>query len=63
MRLDQEGFTVYAGCLDNNGPGKEELIRSCSDRLYTLQLDVSDEQQIRDAVTDVKKDLRLKGRQ
>ena len=62
MRLDQEGFTVYAGCLDNNGSGKEELVRSCSNRLHTLQLDVSNEVQIREAVAEVKNQLQLKGK-
>ena len=48
-RLDALGFRVFAGCLEENGPGARELEKSCSDRLQVLQLNVTKEEQI-DAV-------------
>ncbi|XP_061165728.1 dehydrogenase/reductase SDR family member 9-like [Saccostrea echinata] len=38
--LDSKGFSVFAGCLTNNG--EENLKKSCSKKLKTFPLDVSD---------------------
>jgi hypothetical protein len=27
---------VYAGCLDNQGPGSKDLVNACSSRLHTV---------------------------
>ena len=59
--LDLEGFTVYAGCLDNQGPGSKDLVNACSSRLHTVQLDVSDENQIKEAAVAIQKDMEVKG--
>ncbi|XP_038609728.1 17-beta-hydroxysteroid dehydrogenase type 2 [Tachyglossus aculeatus] len=47
--LDELGFTVFAGVLNEKGPGAEELRRSCSERLTVLQMDVTDSAQLKEA--------------
>ncbi|XP_052060361.1 estradiol 17-beta-dehydrogenase 2-like [Mytilus californianus] len=59
--LDKAGFKVYAGCLENEGHGKQDLTNSCSSRLQTIQLDVSNEIQIKTAAAIVQKDLEISG--
>uniref|UniRef100_A0A8C6YMJ5 Hydroxysteroid 17-beta dehydrogenase 2 n=1 Tax=Nothoprocta perdicaria TaxID=30464 RepID=A0A8C6YMJ5_NOTPE len=39
--LDNMGFIVFAGVLNKDGPGAEELRRTCSQRLSLLQLDIT----------------------
>uniref|UniRef100_A0A8C5TDE2 Hydroxysteroid 17-beta dehydrogenase 2 n=1 Tax=Malurus cyaneus samueli TaxID=2593467 RepID=A0A8C5TDE2_9PASS len=39
--LDSLGFVVFAGVLDKDGPGAQELRQSCSPRLCVLQLDIT----------------------
>jgi NAD(P)-dependent dehydrogenase (short-subunit alcohol dehydrogenase family) len=46
-RLDEQGFRVFAGCLERNGGGAAELKKSCSDRLRIVQLDVTKDDQIK----------------
>ncbi|XP_062582328.1 dehydrogenase/reductase SDR family member 9-like [Saccostrea cucullata] len=43
--LDSKGFSVFAGCLTNNG--EENLKKSCSQKLKTFPLDVSDNESIK----------------
>lgn len=59
--LDKLGFTVFAGVLDEKGPGAEELRRSCSQRLSVLQMDVTNPQQIKDAHSKVVDKVQDKG--
>lgn len=59
--LDKLGFTVFAGVLDEKGPGAEELRRSCSQRLSVLQMDVTNPQQIKDAHSKVVEKVQDKG--
>ncbi|XP_057568916.1 17-beta-hydroxysteroid dehydrogenase type 2 isoform X2 [Hippopotamus amphibius kiboko] len=59
--LDELGFTVFAGVLDGNGSGAEELRRTCSKRLSVLQLDVTNPQQIKDAHSKVKEEVQNRG--
>lgn len=51
--LDSLGFQVFAGCLFKDGPGEQQLREACSNRLVTLQLDVSNTQQVEDAAKTV----------
>lgn len=51
--LDQLGFEVFAGVLDERGSGAEELRRTCSSRLCVLQLDITIPEQIRNAYSKV----------
>jgi len=55
--LDIHGFQVFAGCLDVNCDGAQELKRKCSDRLHLVQLNVTDSVQIAVAVDYVKASL------
>uniref|UniRef100_A0A8C8VFA9 Hydroxysteroid 17-beta dehydrogenase 2 n=1 Tax=Pelusios castaneus TaxID=367368 RepID=A0A8C8VFA9_9SAUR len=52
-RLDNLGFVVFAGVLNKDGPGAEELKRSCSQRLHVLQLDITSSAQIQEAYLQI----------
>ncbi|KAI8514185.1 hypothetical protein Bbelb_085090 [Branchiostoma belcheri] len=54
-RLDSLGFTVFAGCLlaDSGGEGAKKLRAECSSRLSTVQIDVTDDGQVKAAVQQV----------
>ncbi|XP_019616127.1 PREDICTED: D-beta-hydroxybutyrate dehydrogenase, mitochondrial-like [Branchiostoma belcheri] len=58
-RLDSLGFTVFAGCLlaDSGGEGAKKLRAECSSRLSTVQIDVTDDGQVKAAVQQVKDNL------
>uniref|UniRef100_A0A6I8NQX9 Hydroxysteroid 17-beta dehydrogenase 2 n=1 Tax=Ornithorhynchus anatinus TaxID=9258 RepID=A0A6I8NQX9_ORNAN len=47
--LDKLGFIVFAGVLNERGPGAEELRRSSSERLTVLQMDVTKPAQVKEA--------------
>ncbi|NXH50684.1 DHB2 dehydrogenase, partial [Dicaeum eximium] len=47
--LDSLGFVVFAGVLNQDGPGAEELRRTCSQRLSVLQLDITNTTQVQEA--------------
>ncbi|XP_078679164.1 D-beta-hydroxybutyrate dehydrogenase, mitochondrial-like [Branchiostoma floridae x Branchiostoma belcheri] len=55
-RLNSLGFTVFAGCLlaDSGGEGAKKLRAECSSRLSTVQIDVTDDGQVKAAVQQVK---------
>nr|XP_025716313.1 estradiol 17-beta-dehydrogenase 2 isoform X2 [Callorhinus ursinus] len=59
--LDELGFTVFVGVLDETGSGAEELRRTCSQRLSVLQMDITDPQQIKDAHRKVVEKLQNRG--
>ncbi|XP_021025064.1 estradiol 17-beta-dehydrogenase 2 [Mus caroli] len=59
--LDKLGFTVFAGVLDKEGPGAEELRKHCSERLSVLQMDVTKPEQIKDAHSKVTEKIQDKG--
>ncbi|XP_077994912.1 retinol dehydrogenase 7-like [Glandiceps talaboti] len=59
--LDSIGFKVFAGCLFKGGEGEQQLIESCSTRLTTLQLDVTKEEQIKEALEIIKEKLEGQG--
>ncbi|KAM4614348.1 17-beta-hydroxysteroid dehydrogenase type 2 [Discoglossus pictus] len=52
--LDGLGVLVFAGVLDREGPGAEELRRVCSSRLSLIQLDVTNSEEIKRAYYNVK---------
>ncbi|XP_049948149.1 short-chain dehydrogenase/reductase family 9C member 7-like [Schistocerca serialis cubense] len=56
-RLDSLGVPVVAGCLFPEGPGAQRLVQHCSSRLRVLPLDVTSEQQVRDAVSSIRDSL------
>lgn len=55
--LDAKGVTVFAGCLHAEGPDAMNLKEKCSERLHILQLDVTKDDQVENAVKSVKKIL------
>ncbi|XP_028609384.1 estradiol 17-beta-dehydrogenase 2 [Grammomys surdaster] len=59
--LDKLGFTVFAGVLDKEGPGAEELRKTCSERLSVLQMDITKPEQIQDAHSKVSEKIQDKG--
>nr|ANA78439.1 11-beta-hydroxysteroid dehydrogenase 2 [Monopterus albus] len=60
-RLDAMGFEVFATVLDLSGDGARELQRTCSPRLTLLQVDITQPQQIQQALLDTRTKLGLKG--
>ena len=54
-RLDSMGFTVFAGCLQENSDGATTLKSSTTGRLHVIQLDVTKDKSVEDAVKFVKK--------
>lgn len=59
--LDFLGFEVFATVLDLNGDGARELQRTCSPRLTLFQVDITQPQQVQQALLDTKAKLGLKG--
>ncbi|XP_077528700.1 retinol dehydrogenase 7-like [Haemaphysalis longicornis] len=54
-RLAQDGFLVFAGCLDSNSEGAMVLKKSRNIRV--LQLDITKDNQVDEALASVKRDL------
>ena len=48
---------MFAGCLHKGSEGEKKLTSECSDRLSTIQLDVTDTKQVQQAVERVQKTL------
>ncbi|XP_035507652.1 corticosteroid 11-beta-dehydrogenase isozyme 2 [Morone saxatilis] len=59
--LDAMGFEVFATVLDLSGDGARELQRTCSARVTLLQVDITQPQQVQQALLDTKAKLGLKG--
>ncbi|XP_073434800.1 D-beta-hydroxybutyrate dehydrogenase, mitochondrial-like isoform X1 [Dendrobates tinctorius] len=62
--LHNLGFTVFAGCLlkDKNGEGAKELLSLCCNRMKVLQLNVCSQEEVRQAVEFVTKNLEDPGK-
>nr|XP_046197150.1 corticosteroid 11-beta-dehydrogenase isozyme 2-like [Oncorhynchus gorbuscha] len=60
-RLDAQGFEVFATVLDLCGEGARELQKTCSPRLTLLQVDITQPQQVQQALLDTKAKLGLRG--
>ncbi|XP_074513158.1 11-beta-hydroxysteroid dehydrogenase type 2 [Sebastes fasciatus] len=60
-RLDALGFQVFATVMDLSGGGARELQKTCSPRLTVLQVDITQPQQVQQALLDTKAKLGLKG--
>ncbi|KFP32491.1 Estradiol 17-beta-dehydrogenase 2, partial [Colius striatus] len=59
--LDKLGFVVFAGVLNVNGPGAEELKQTCSQRLSLLQLDITSATQVKEAYVKVSEKVKNTG--
>ncbi|XP_062857901.1 estradiol 17-beta-dehydrogenase 2 [Trichomycterus rosablanca] len=55
--LDRAGMRVYAGVLDESGPGAQELRKVSSSQLTVLQLDVTDTNQVSAAYQFIKSQI------
>ncbi|KAF7642930.1 hypothetical protein LDENG_00248070, partial [Lucifuga dentata] len=60
-RLDWLGFEVFATVLDLSGEGARDLQRTCSPCLTLLQVDITQPQQVQQALLDTEAKLGLKG--
>lgn len=60
-RLDELGFEVFATVLDLSGEGARELRRTCSPCLTLLQVDITQPQQVHQALLDTQAKLGLRG--
>ncbi|KAK2819862.1 hypothetical protein Q7C36_021508 [Tachysurus vachellii] len=60
-RLDAMGFQVFATVLDADGEGAKRLRSSCSSRLTLLQVDITQPQQVQQALLNTKAKLGMKG--
>ena len=61
QRLDDLGVHTFAGCLLASGKSAKTLITTCSERLHVVQLDITQEPQIKDAYETVNKFCEDKG--
>lgn len=55
--LDSYGFTVFATCLDPESKGAQHLLTVCSKRLKVVKLDVTKDEDVRQAVDYVRDNL------
>ncbi|XP_021353477.1 D-beta-hydroxybutyrate dehydrogenase, mitochondrial-like [Mizuhopecten yessoensis] len=53
-RLDDKGYTVYAGVLSEQSPGAKALQARQSDRLHVIKLDVTKDDDVEQALTFVR---------
>ncbi|NXN69353.1 DHI2 dehydrogenase, partial [Himantopus himantopus] len=60
--LDAMGFRVFASVLDPQGPGAQELRRSCSPRLTLLQMDLTKPEDIQRVLQHVQANTNSTGR-
>lgn len=56
-RLDEKGFLVFAGCLAPDREGARQLKETCSKNLTIVQMDVTDDWQVRGVVKAVKEKM------
>lgn len=60
QRLAHYGFYVFAGCLQPEGPGANQLRKSCRNAVKIIKLDVTNEDDVKAAIKVVEE--HLKGR-
>ncbi|KAJ0056533.1 hypothetical protein NL108_010241 [Boleophthalmus pectinirostris] len=60
-RLDSLGFEVFATVLDLTSEGSQDLLQTCSSRLTLLKVDITQPQQIQQALADTRAKLGLRG--
>ncbi|XP_072490305.1 17-beta-hydroxysteroid dehydrogenase type 2 isoform X3 [Notamacropus eugenii] len=51
--LDELGFTVFVGVLNENGPGAEVLKKTCSKRTSVVQMDITNPDQIKEVQAQI----------
>ena len=55
QKLDKRGVAVFAGCLFPHGQGARKLMETCSDKLQVIYLDVTKDNIVLEAVSEVTK--------
>ena len=55
--FDRQGFRVFAACLVSEGEGAKTLQSTCSENVRVLQLDVTKDEEVEDAVMKVREEL------
>jgi 3-hydroxybutyrate dehydrogenase len=55
--LEDMGFTVFAGCLLGDSDGAQTLRSSTTGRMHVIQLDVTKDTSVEDALKFVKKTI------
>ncbi|XP_035207833.1 dehydrogenase/reductase SDR family member 9-like isoform X2 [Stegodyphus dumicola] len=56
-RFDELGMHVFAGCLNPSGQGARSLKECCSSRLHILPMDITNDDQVKEAVAYVKANI------
>ena len=64
-KLNQNGFRVYATVLSENSEGSKQLLRSAvfEDKMHVLEMDVTNDENVRRVYREVTKDLESNGDQ
>uniref|UniRef100_A0A3B4BKD2 Uncharacterized protein n=1 Tax=Periophthalmus magnuspinnatus TaxID=409849 RepID=A0A3B4BKD2_9GOBI len=60
--LDSLGFEVFATVLDLSSEGSQDLFQTCSSRLTLLKVDITQPQQVQQALTETRAKLGLRGK-
>ena len=55
--FDRQGFRVFAACRVSEGEGAKSLQVKCSENVKVIQLDVTKDEEVENAVTKVKEEL------
>lgn len=61
-KLDSLGFTVFAGVRNTADPRAVSLTKSCSKKLTLVKLDVTKDEDVKDAIEFVRKNLKSKSK-
>ncbi|KAM9069178.1 17-beta-hydroxysteroid dehydrogenase type 2 isoform 3-T3 [Sarcophilus harrisii] len=59
--LDELGFTVFVGVLNEKGPGAEALKKSCSKRTSVFQMDITNPTQIKEVQARISEKVKHTG--
>lgn len=61
-RLDSIGFNVFAGCLYPNSESTKKLIDTTSSKLQVVQIDVTQDDSVQNAMKEVERNLGRNGK-
>ena len=58
VRLDNLGFTVFAGVLNTEGEGAAKLRGSTTNRMHVIKMDVTQDEDVKQALSYVTKTIK-----